>query len=99
MMSMAVQEIPKIGTLVNDSVKSVSERAVELAGGQSLQYDYLILASGSTYKGKEWEAPELDIAARKAKHQVTIYLLFGDNHPAVWRARGRLLNHFSVLHA
>ena len=66
----ALQEIPKIGKLVQDEVKSVSERAVELSGGQSLPYDYLILATGSIYKGKEWEAPELAVASRKAKHQV-----------------------------
>jgi NADH dehydrogenase FAD-containing subunit len=71
-----LQNIPKIGRLVKGMVKAVSERSVQLMGGESLQYDYLILATGSNYKGPEWEATEPDIEAQKAKHRVIPATMF-----------------------
>ena len=43
------QDVPKVGRVVHASATSVSETEVHLDNGSSLPFDYLVLASGSTW--------------------------------------------------
>ena len=43
------QDVPKVGRVVHASATSVSETGVQLDNGSSLPFDYLVLASGSTW--------------------------------------------------
>ncbi len=46
---MCAQDVPKVGRVVHASASSVSETEVQLDNGSSLPFDYLVLASGSTW--------------------------------------------------
>ncbi len=46
---MCAQDVPKVGRVVHASATSVSETEVQLDNGSSLPFDYLVLASGSTW--------------------------------------------------
>ncbi len=43
------QDVPKVGRVVHAHATSVSEAEVQLDDGSSLPFDYLVLASGSTW--------------------------------------------------
>lgn len=49
----ARQDIPKIGQcIVQASAEKVSDHEVTLSTGQTLEFDYLVLAIGTDYKDK-----------------------------------------------
>ena len=52
--------------MVNAKVTSVSDSAVSLSDGQSLPFDYLVLAPGSTYPDPAIKALTGTLADRKA---------------------------------
>jgi len=48
-LGVCAQDVPKVGRVVHASAISVSETEVRLDNGSSLPFDYLVLASGSTW--------------------------------------------------
>lgn len=48
-LGVCAQDVPKVGRVVHASATSVSETEVRLDNGSSLPFDYLVLASGSTW--------------------------------------------------
>lgn len=63
------QDVPKIGRVIHGSAASVTESEVRLDNGASLPFDYLVLASGSTWDDPVCSGTDAKLSDRKQFQQ------------------------------
>lgn len=64
-----MQEVPNIGKVLHTSAASVSEGEVHLEGGSCVPFDFLVLASGSTWTDPVCSGTEPLLKDRKLSQQ------------------------------
>lgn len=64
-----MQEVPKVGKVVHASAISVSGSEVHLDNGASVTFDYLVLASSSTWDDPVCSGTEASLTDRKSNQQ------------------------------
>ncbi|DBB05607.1 TPA: hypothetical protein ACH3X1_012380, partial [Trebouxia sp. C0004] len=69
--TLPLQEVPKVGRFVHASATSVSETGVRLNNGSSLPFDYLVLASGSTWEDPVNSGTDTLLTDRKLNQQAS----------------------------
>ncbi|DBA66203.1 hypothetical protein WJX79_004881 [Trebouxia sp. C0005] len=80
--TLPLQDVPKVGRVVHASATSVSETEVQLDNGSSLPFDYLVLASGSTWDDPVNSGTDPLLTDRKLNQQ---------RHSAELKAAGTVL--------
>ena len=64
-----MQEVPKLGKVLHATASSVSDSNVVLSDGSSLPFDYLVLASGSTWTDPVCSGTEASLTDRRRAQQ------------------------------
>lgn len=64
-----VQEVPKLGKVLHATASSVSHSEVVLSDGTSLPFDYMVLASGSTWTDPVCSGTEASLTDRRLAQQ------------------------------
>lgn len=64
-----MQEVPKLGKVLHATASSVSDSEVVLSDGTSLPFDYLVLASGSTWTDPVCSGTEASLTDRRLAQQ------------------------------
>lgn len=64
-----MQEVPKLGKVLHATASSVSASEVVLSDGTSLPFDYLVLASGSTWTDPVCSGTEASLTERRLAQQ------------------------------
>ena len=65
-----MQDVPNVGRVVHAAAASVTASEVRLDNGTSVAYDYLVLASGSTWTDPVNSGTEAALVDRKLHQQV-----------------------------
>lgn len=75
------QEIPKLGKVLHATASSVWEHEVRLADGTHLPFDYLVLASGSTWTDPVCSGTEATLTERRVAQQVLSVMRLAQKAP------------------
>ena len=68
---MPVQDIPKLGRVLHASVTHVTDHEVQLNNGSTIPFEYLVLASGSTWTDPVCSGTEVYMNERKQAQAVS----------------------------
>lgn len=64
-----MQDVPKLGKVLHATADSVSDSEVHLTNGASIPFDYLVLASGSTWTDPVCSGTEATLSDRRLAQQ------------------------------
>ena len=65
-----MQDIPKLGRVLHNSVTHVTDHEVQLNDGSSIAFDYLVLATGSTWTDPVCSGTEEYLSERRQAQTV-----------------------------
>ena len=71
----SVQDIPKLGRVLHNSVTHVAEHEVQLSDGSSVPFDFLVLATGSTWTDPVCSGTEEFLNDRRQAQMVILIIL------------------------
>ena len=72
------QDVPKLGKVVHASAASISESEVQMDNGSSVPFDYLVLASGSTWADPVCSGTDAALSDRKVHQQASTLATTGN---------------------
>lgn len=79
-----MQDVPKLGKVLHATAASVSDSEVHLSNGASVPFDYLVLASGSTWTDPVCSGTEATLTDRRLAQQACSTLLMMTSNPLTY---------------